>query len=121
MVSLSTLHALIEAQARRTPEALALAFEGEALTYAELERRASRLAAELVRQGAGPDVPVGLLIPRSLELVVCLLAILKAGSAYVPLELAYPPERVRFILSDSGAKLVVTEDTLKAFDWHGPA
>ena len=121
MVSLSTLHALIEAQARRTPEAAAAAFEGEKLSYAELERRASRLAAELVRQGAGPDVPVGLLIPRSLELVVCLLAILKAGSAYVPLDLAYPPERVRFILSDSGAKLVVTEDTLKAFDWHGPA
>jgi amino acid adenylation domain-containing protein len=121
LVPLSTLHGLIEAQARRTPEALALAFEGEALTYAELERRAGRLAAELVRLGAGPDVPVGLLIPRSLELVVGILAILKAGSAYVPIDLAYPPERVRFMLSDSGAKLVLTEETLKEFDWHGPA
>ena len=121
MVALSTLHGLIEAQARRTPDSPALAFEGETLTYAELDRRAGRLAAGLVRRGAGPDVRIGLLLPRSLELVVGILAILKAGAAYVPIDPAYPAERVRFMLLDSGAKLVLTEETLKDFEGRGPA
>jgi amino acid adenylation domain-containing protein len=129
------LHELIEAQARRTPQAAALAFEGASLTYAELERRAGVLAAHLRRLGAGPDALVGLLVERSLDLVVGILGILKAGAAYVPMDTAYPPERLAWMLSDSGARLVLTQSPLAAklpahgaqlvrldeFDWNGPA
>jgi amino acid adenylation domain-containing protein len=130
---MNCLHELIEAQARRTPQRPALAFEGRTLTYAELERRAGALAAELARLGAGPDVRVGLFVERSLEMVIGILGILKAGAAYVPMDTAYPPERLAFMLSDSGAKLLVTQSGLSAklpshdvqvvrldeFDWNG--
>jgi amino acid adenylation domain-containing protein len=108
------LHELFEAQAARTPDAPALAFEGERLTYRELDRRASRVAAHLAALGVGPDVTVGLHVERSLEMIVGILAILKAGGAYVPIDPAYPPERVAFMVSDSGAKVVLTQE----FDWH---
>jgi amino acid adenylation domain-containing protein len=127
------LHELIENQARRTPDAPALAFEGRRLTYAELERRALALAGELARRGAGPDVRVGLLVERSAEMVVAMLAILKAGAAYVPMDTSFPPERIAYMLSDSGATLVLTQRTLiekfpstetkmvllDEFDWEG--
>ena len=112
MVAMTCLHHLIEAQAARTPEHPAVAFEGQRLTYAELERRAGRLAAHLRRLGAGPDVPVGLLVERSAELVVAILGILKAGAAYVPMDPAYPGERLGFMLSDAGIALVVTQASL---------
>ena len=82
----SCLHALIEAQARRTPDAPAVVFENQRLTYAELDRRANALAHRLVAQGVGPDVRVGLQLERSLELIVGILGILKAGGAYVPID-----------------------------------
>ena len=108
------LHELFEAQAARTPDAPALAFEGERLSYRELDRRASRLAARLAALGVGPDVTVGLHVERSLEMIVGILAILKAGGAYVPIDPAYPPERAAFMVSDCGAKVVLTQE----FDWH---
>jgi amino acid adenylation domain-containing protein len=111
---MNSLHELIEAQARRTPRSPALAFEGRRLAYAELDRRASLLAAHLRRLGAGRDVLVGLFVERSLEMVVGILAVLKAGAAYVPMDTAYPPERLAFMLSDSGAKLLLTHGSLLA-------
>ena len=109
---MSCLHHLIEAQAARTPASPAVAFEGERLTYAELERRAARLAARLRALGARPDVPVGLFVERSAELIVAILGILKAGAAYVPMDTAYPRERLAFMLSDAGIGLVVTQAPL---------
>jgi len=134
LVAMNCLHELIEAQARRTPQRPALAFEGQTLTYAELERRTGALAAELARLGAGPDVLVGLLVERSLEMVIGILGILRAGAAYVPMDGAYPPDRLAFMLSDSGAKLLVTQSgflaklpshgvqvvRLDELDWNGP-
>src|SRR5256886_2016206 len=88
------LHELFAEQAARTPEATAVVFEGTALSYAELDTRANRLAHYLVRHGVGPDVLVGVRAPRSLELVVGLLAVLKAGGAYVPLDPDLPADRM---------------------------
>ncbi|MEA2604954.1 MAG: hypothetical protein QOF89_5946 [Acidobacteriota bacterium] len=102
------LHRLVEIQADRTPEAPAVAAEGETLTYGELDRRANRLAHRLRRLGVGPDVPVGVYLERSLTLVVGLLGTLKAGGAYVPLDPGYPRERVELMLADSGAPVVLT-------------
>ena len=111
---MNCLHHLIEAQSARTPEADALVFEGRRLTYRELERRASALAAHLRRLGAGPEARVGLYLERSLEMVVALLAVLKAGAAYVPMDVAFPRERLAFMLSDAGVKLVLTQSRLAA-------
>jgi amino acid adenylation domain-containing protein len=109
---MNCLHHLIEAQSARTPDADALAFEGERLTYRELERRANALAARLRGLGAGPEARVGLCVGRSLEMVVAILAVLKAGAAYVPMDVAFPPERLAFMLSDAGAKIVLTHSAL---------
>ncbi len=96
------LHQLVEAQARRTPEAVAVvACEGGELSYGELEARAAWLAARLIRLGVGPDVAVGLAIEPSLDMVVALLGVLKAGGAYVPLDPAYPEERLTYMLEDA--------------------
>ena len=111
---MNCLHHLIEAQARRTPDASALAFEGARLTYRELERRANALAAHLRRLGAGHEARVGLFVERSLEMVVGILAVLKAGAAYVPMDAAFPRERLAFMLSDAGVKLVLTHSGLTA-------
>ncbi len=102
------LHEGFEAQVRATPDAVALVWDDERLTYAELDARASRLAHHLVRQGVGADAPVGVLLERGVDLVVSLLAILKAGGGYVPLDPAYPAERLRMMLDDSGARVLVT-------------
>ncbi|MEA2601550.1 MAG: hypothetical protein QOF89_2542, partial [Acidobacteriota bacterium] len=95
------LHGWIAAQAARTPRAVAVAFEGEALTYGELDARAGRLARRLRGLGVGPEVRVGICVERSLEMMVGLLAILKAGGAYVPLDPSYPVDRLAFMLADS--------------------
>ena len=109
----SCLHDLIEAQAKRTPLAPAVAFEGKVLTYAQLDAQANALAHHLVARGVGPDSTVGLKVERSLELVVGILGILKAGGAYVPIDPSFPAERAAFIAQDSGAKLVLDKD----WDW----
>lgn len=106
------LHQLVEVQARRAPEAVAVrGAEGE-LTYEALDRRANQLAWHLKAQGVGPEVTVGLCLPRCLSRIVGLLAILKAGGAYVPLDAAYPLDRLAFMAADSGLRLILTTDAL---------
>ncbi len=106
------VHSLIEAQVVRTPDMVALHAIDGSLTYGELNRRANRLARRLQQAGVGPDALVGLCLPRTSDLVVAMLAIQKSGAAYVPLDPSYPPDRVRFMLADSGARALVTTPTL---------
>jgi amino acid adenylation domain-containing protein len=108
----ATLHALIEAQVERTPEAPAVGFGEEWLTYRELNSRANRVAHRLRARGVGPETRVGVYLERSLGLVVGLLAVLKAGGAYVPLDPSYPVDRLSYMLEDSQAPVLLTEDTL---------
>jgi amino acid adenylation domain-containing protein/non-ribosomal peptide synthase protein (TIGR01720 family) len=108
------VHELIAAQAARTPNAVALICGDERLSYAELDRRANRLAHHLRAQGVGPESRVALLLERSVDLVVALLAVLKAGGAYVPIDPSYPAERVAFILDDSAPTVVLSQESLRA-------
>ena len=107
------IHQLFEEQVERTPEAVAVVFGDEELTYRELNARANQLAHYLIKQGIGPEVLVGICVERSLEMVVGLLAILKAGGAYVPLDPNYPAQRLAFILEDAQVKLILTQSELK--------
>ncbi len=100
------------ARATESPGALALTGEAKALTYGELDCRANRLASYLRSLGVGPDVLVGLCLPRSLEMVVGALGILKAGGAYVPLDPAYPPDRLAFMLDDAQAPMLISSPRL---------
>nr|BFD43331.1 non-ribosomal peptide synthetase [Pseudomonas sp. FFPRI_1] len=100
---------LFARQVAAQPEAPALVFAGQGLSYRELDQRASRLAAALVARGVGPEVPVGIAVERSLEMVVGLLAVLKAGGAYVPLDPQYPEQRLSYMLEDSGVRLLLSE------------
>jgi amino acid adenylation domain-containing protein len=104
----TTLPALFEAQVKRSPEATALVFEESTLSYAELNAQANRLAHFLIGEGIGPEDLVALALPRSIEMVVGLLAVLKAGGAYLPLDPDYPPERLAFMLKDARPKCVLT-------------
>ncbi|RKH72154.1 non-ribosomal peptide synthetase [Corallococcus interemptor] len=106
------VHALFEASVRRSPDAIAVRFGGESLTYAELDRRANRVAHALRQRGVTPDTAVGLCVDRSLELAVGVLGILKSGAAYCPLDPAYPPERLALMLETSRAKVLVTRRSL---------
>lgn len=103
------IHQLFEEQVERTPNAEALVFDDERVTYGELNRRANQLAHHLIGLGVGPEKLVGLCLDRSIEMVVGLLGILKAGGAYVPLEPAYPTERLRFMLEDAGCDVLLTQ------------
>ncbi|MEV5988020.1 amino acid adenylation domain-containing protein [Streptomyces sp. NPDC052051] len=106
------IHQMFEAQADATPHAEALRFEGERLTYAELDRRANQLAHRLRRSGVGRDVLVGICMERSTELVVSLLATLKAGGAYLPLDPGYPRSRLEFMLADARVPVLLTQRRL---------
>ncbi|HYO12892.1 MAG TPA: amino acid adenylation domain-containing protein, partial [Thermoanaerobaculia bacterium] len=108
----SCLHERFAAQAARTPETIALVYERESLTYAELDRRANRLSRRLISFGAGPEARVGIALERTPDLIVGLLAILKAGAAYVPLDPAYPRERLALILEDAAAPILLTSSSL---------
>lgn len=108
------MHQWFEEQAQRTPDATAVVFHGQQLTYRELDERASRLAARLRDLGAAPDGIVAISVERSLEMIVGLLSILKSGAAYLPLDPAFPFERMQFILEDSRAPIVVTQEHLAA-------
>jgi len=108
------LPALFEAQVARTPEAVAIIGNGEELSYAALNNRANQLAHYLRSMGVGPEVRVGVLMERSLEMVVALLAVLKAGGAYVPLDPLYPKNRLAFMLEDTQTYALLTQRRLKA-------
>ncbi|EPG3659251.1 TPA: non-ribosomal peptide synthase/polyketide synthase [Pseudomonas aeruginosa] len=107
------VHRLFEEQVERTPTAPALAFGEERLDYAELNRRANRLAHALIERGVGADRLVGVVMERSIEMVVALMAILKAGGAYVPVDPEYPEERQAYMLEDSGVQLLLSQSHLK--------
>ncbi|WP_299609872.1 MupA/Atu3671 family FMN-dependent luciferase-like monooxygenase [uncultured Tateyamaria sp.] len=108
------VHQAFEAQVERTPGAEALAFEGESLSYAELNAAANRLAHKLIGMGVKPGVTVGLHLPRSSGLLIAALAILKAGGAYLPMDPTYPADRTALFLEDSQAGVVVTNADLAA-------
>ncbi|MEK4372260.1 amino acid adenylation domain-containing protein [Paenibacillus sp. FSL R5-0473] len=107
-----TIHQLVEEQAKRVPEATAVVFEGQRLSYAELNERANQLARTLRSVGVLPNQLVGLMVRRSLETVIGILAVLKAGGAYVPIDPEYPEERIRYILENSNAQLLLTQREL---------
>jgi amino acid adenylation domain-containing protein len=106
------LHELYLTQVAQRRDAIAVSYEGNTLSYGELEERANRLANRLKRMGVGANVLVGLYVERSLDLLVCVLGILKAGGAYLPLDPSYPAERVAFILGDALAPILLTQSSL---------
>ncbi|MCZ8066315.1 MAG: amino acid adenylation domain-containing protein [Microcystis sp. LE17-20D] len=107
------IHQLFEKQVEQTPDAIAVVFEEQSLTYSELNCRANQLAHYLQSLGVGPEVLVGISVERSLEMIVGLLGILKAGGAYVPLDPDYPTERLQFMLEDCEATVLLTQSNLK--------
>ncbi|MEH2398834.1 MAG: amino acid adenylation domain-containing protein [Nostoc sp.] len=108
------IHQLFETQVEKTPDAIAVVFEEELISYRELNLRANQLAHYLQSLGVGSEVLVGLCVERSLEMVVGVLGILKAGGAYVPLDYAYPQERLAFMLQDAQVSVLLTQEKLKA-------
>ncbi|WP_339225834.1 plipastatin non-ribosomal peptide synthetase PpsC [Bacillus sp. PS196] len=114
-----TLHGLFEQQAAVTPERLAIRFSGGSLTYAELDMYASRLAAHLAARGVTNESIVGILSERSPDMLIAVLAVLKAGGAYLPLDPAYPKERLSYMLKDSGASLLLTQPGCSAPNFSG--
>ncbi len=107
------VHELIEQQAGKTPDAVAVVGEGAQLSYRELNARANRLARWLQAQGAVPDGLIGLFMERSPDMIVAMLAILKSGSAYVPLDPAYPQDRIAYILDNTKLSILITHSQLK--------
>jgi amino acid adenylation domain-containing protein len=108
------IHQLFEVQAQKTPDAVAVTFGGESLTYGALDEQANRLAHHLVRLGVGPEVRVGICLERGLELMPALLAVMKAGGAYVPMDPAHPADRLAYVLEDSGAAVLLVQERLRA-------
>jgi amino acid adenylation domain-containing protein len=106
------VHQLFEAQAQKTPDAIAAAFEGDQLTYRELDRRTNQLANYLRSNGVKPGVMVGVFVERSLDMIIGLLGVMKAGGAYVPLDPTYPAERISFVLNDASVPVLLTQESL---------
>ena len=106
------VHDLFQEQVQRTPEAVAVIFGDERLTYTELNDKANKLARFLRKAGAGPEILVGICAERSVDMVICVMGVIKAGGAYVPLDPEYPKERLGFMLEDSGALLLLTQTSL---------
>ena len=104
---------MFEAQADRTPDAVAAACQDRSITYQELSHRSNQLALYLRKAGIGPESLVGLCVERSLEMMVGILGILKAGGAYVPLDPSYPPERLSFMVEDSGIGVILTQSKVQ--------
>jgi amino acid adenylation domain-containing protein len=108
------LHQLFEQSARRSPHRIAITCGDESLSYAELDARAGRLAGQLAALGAGPGTLVGVFVERSLDMLVAILGVLKAGAAYVPLDPSFPRERLSFMAKDAGLIALITQRTLQA-------
>ena len=108
----SCVHQLIEKQAKATPDAVAVAFEDQQLTYAELNERADQLAGYLGNLGVKPGVIVGVFVERSLDMIIALLGVMKSGAAYVPMDPTYPAERISFVLADANVPILLTQEKL---------
>ncbi|HEY9809671.1 MAG TPA: amino acid adenylation domain-containing protein [Halomicronema sp.] len=108
------IHQLFEEQVERTPDAIAVVFKSEKLTYCQLNNRANQLAHYLQKLGVGPEVLVGICVERSFEMIVGLLGILKAGGAYVPIDPTYPSERIAYMLKDTQLPVLLTQKKLVA-------
>ncbi|MGU9813109.1 non-ribosomal peptide synthase/polyketide synthase [Pseudomonas sp. LF052] len=106
------VHELIADRARETPDAVAVKFDSHTLTYGELDARANRLAHALIARGVGPEVRVAIAMPRSAEIMVAFLAVLKAGGVYVPLDIEYPRDRLLYMMDDSRARLLLTHNSV---------
>src|SRR5258708_797964 len=104
----------MEGQTKETPDAVAVICRGRELTYAELNARANQVASYLSKLGVGPEVLVGICVDRSLEMLIGLLGILKSGGAYLPLDPAYPAERLAFMIEDAQVKVLLTQERLLA-------
>ncbi|NTW01790.1 MAG: amino acid adenylation domain-containing protein, partial [Oscillochloris sp.] len=113
----STIHELFAAQAARTPDTLAVIYENDQRTFRELDAQANQLACHLQALGVGPDTLVGIGLERSVELVVAILATLKAGGAYLPLDPAYPAERIHLMLDDARPRVVLTSSAVDYTQW----
>ena len=111
-LSAATLPELFAAQVARRPDAIAVVFEDESLSYGALDRRANRLAHRLRALGVGPETVVGLCLARSLDMIVGLIGILKAGGAYVPLDPEYPIARLEYMAAEAGLRLLLTQSSL---------
>ena len=115
-----TIHGLFEEQVERTPDNIALIFEDQALTYRELNAKADSLASVLLEKGVTTDNIIGIMVKRSLEMIIGLLGILKAGGAYLPIDPEYPAERIKFMLADSRAAILLTQaDLAHKIDYSG--
>jgi amino acid adenylation domain-containing protein/non-ribosomal peptide synthase protein (TIGR01720 family) len=108
----ATLHLLFEQQVARRPEAVALTCDGVSLTYAQVNARANRIARRLIEYGVEPETLVGMCLDRTNDIVIAILAILKSGGAYLPIDLAYPPDRLAFMLEDAQAPVLLTQRKL---------
>jgi amino acid adenylation domain-containing protein/non-ribosomal peptide synthase protein (TIGR01720 family) len=106
----ASIHSLIARHAERSPDAIAISHAGSRVTYGELNRRANRLAGFLIERGAGPEIRVGVCLERGVDAVVAILGVLKAGSAYVPIDPSYPRARKDFMVEYAGLRIVLTED-----------
>jgi non-ribosomal peptide synthetase component F len=107
------VHELVSQQAEKSPEAIALTFQDQSLTYRELDQQANQLARYLQTLGVGAETLVGVCVDRSIAMLVTLLAILKAGGAYIPIDPSYPADRVAFMIEDSQLAVLVTQTTLR--------
>src|ERR1044072_7583386 len=112
MVEAKCIHELFESQVDATPDAIAVVFEGRQLTYRELDQRATRLAGELRRLGVAAETPVTICVDRSFDMIAGVLAILKAGGCYVPLDPTYPAERLAWMIENTAAPVLLTEKIL---------
>ena len=107
------VHTLFEAQAEANPNAIALTFAGDTLNYQQLNERANQLAHWLRSEGVGPDTLVGLCLERSFEMVIGIVAILKAGGAWVPIDPGYPQERVQYMVQDANTRIILSQSHLQ--------
>lgn len=116
----STLLTLFEEQVVQRAKATAVTFDEDSLSYDELNQKANRLARYLVGLHIGPEDIIALAMPRSLEMIVCVLGVLKAGAAYLPLDLEHPAERLNFMLQEAGAKYIISSTAIMSRSWeHG--